>query len=672
MPNMKKEALDYARLGWPVFPCAVNEKFPLTPNGVKDATTTLKQIEEWWSRWPEANIGLHVGAAGMMAVDYDRDVETGKSANIDKVVRDYDLPVTDLVATSPRGGQHEYFTIPPGVRVPPSASKIAPSVDIRSDNSYVLLPPSKTKHGSYKWAGCDPRKDKPAPAPKKLIDAACAGKRERAAEPKKINVRQDQEHNIKSYLEWVERDAKLAIEGQGGNNCLTATAAMGHSFALTPETTNEILWDFYNPKCQPPWGEDEYEEFERTVFSGHKSASSAQGNMTEDYRRLKVKERADATRKLFEANRQEAEAAGDITAEQPNTSRFTVWTIPELKRREPPEWLVDTVIPELGYSIIYGAPGTFKTFIALDLALSIATGIDWYEWAVKKGRVLYCMGEGSFDADKRIEAWRKYNDAEMPVHDFKLIEPAPLLRLNKDTVDFIETANQYGPWDLVVIDTVGRTMPGINDSSAEGARLFSELVSAIRSELGAATLAITHSPKAEPDKLLGSGAFEADADVIFNAAIPNDASRGIRVNFRQMKLKYGELWRENMGFERVKMEDSLALKECTPVRQAEVESALQREMQVKYIIAVLRSNAGRHWPVSGEKGIVEAARALGCSYSANSLRVYLGKDGWCKDHHELGKYWHRPSESWRTPALLPDLDPAYDLAAQEAEAKEKA
>jgi hypothetical protein len=383
--------------------------------------------------------------------------------------------------------------------------------------------------------------------------------------------------------------------------------------------------------------------------------------MTEDYRKLRTKERVEATRKLFEDRRKQAEEAGDITTEQPNTSRFKVWTIPELKRREPPKWIIDTVIPEKGYSIIFGPPGTFKTFVALDIGLSIATDTPWHGKAVNRGRVLYCMGEGSFDADKRIEAWKKQHNAVTPVHDFKIIEPAPLLRLNQDTVAFMQTANQYGPWDLVIIDTIGRTMPGINDSAAEGARLFSELVTAIRSELGAATLAITHSPKNQRNVLLGSGAFEADADTIFNAYCPNDANEGIRINFTQTKQKYGEKWRDHLGFERVHHAGSLALKQCSPVTDGALKTEMIREIQAAYIVDALRSVAGKQWSING---LAQEAIQRGSTESNATIRTWLGagKTGWCYEHRELKKYWHRPSGKWRTPTILPDLDPAYDLS----------
>lgn len=261
---------------------------------------------------------------------------------------------------------------------------------------------------------------------------------------------------------------------------------------------------------------------------------------------------ASAARARDEAREATGEASG-------TTSRFRRYTLDDLKRREPPKWIIDQTIAESnGGTIVYGAPGTFKTFIALDMALCIATDTAWHGRSVMQGgRVLYCVGEGSFDTDKRIEACLLHRGLTLPAGRFEVIEPAPLLRLAKDTDDFIAEAERGGSsWDVVVIDTIGRVMPGINDNAQDGARMFSEFVGRIREELGATVLALTHAPKNDGKAMLGSGVYEADADLVFNAECPNEADKGIRINFRNTKNKYGEKWDRDIGFERVKLAGS--------------------------------------------------------------------------------------------------------------------
>lgn len=416
--------------------------------------------------------------------------------------------------------------------------------------------------------------------------------RKKADNPRKINVRQDQEHNIRAYLKWLDKDARIADEGNR-NNTLAATAAMGHSYALTIEKVAEMLWDHYNPRLTPPL---EQEEFDICVISGYGAASSKQGNMTVDYRR-------DTIAKAFKVRTQEVRPSAqsavvqtdkDGQNEQPDAnSRFKTYSYQELTERKPPIWLLHEVIPELGYTILFGLPGTFKTFVALDMALCIATGKEWHGHTVQQGRVLYCMGEGIFDAQLRIKAWLEHNGADefQLVGQFKVIEPAPMLKYKDDIEAFLGECGRGGNWDLVVIDTIGRTMPGIDDHAGQGAREFSSLTTMIAKSLGAATLALTHTRKDKGDVLLGSGAYEADADVALNMV---EVQKHVRADMYQRKIKYGAP-AGPMGFERVKVGDSLALNLCDPRVTMEKKTEVQNLIRANRFKDILRGKGEATW-----------------------------------------------------------------------------
>jgi len=67
-------ALAYARRGLPVFPCQPTGKAPLTGSGFWDATTDEARIRAWWSRSPDANVGLPTGRrSGVLVLDVDPD-----------------------------------------------------------------------------------------------------------------------------------------------------------------------------------------------------------------------------------------------------------------------------------------------------------------------------------------------------------------------------------------------------------------------------------------------------------------------------------------------------------------------------------------------------------------------------------------------------------------------
>ena len=72
--KMLEAALSYAKRGWNVFPVTANQKTPigsLVPSGFKDATTSFIQIRDWWSQFPNANIGLNLELSGLVCIDVD-------------------------------------------------------------------------------------------------------------------------------------------------------------------------------------------------------------------------------------------------------------------------------------------------------------------------------------------------------------------------------------------------------------------------------------------------------------------------------------------------------------------------------------------------------------------------------------------------------------------------
>ena len=65
-------AFCYARYGFAVFPCKPRGKEPITKHGFKDASRDEAKIRNWWTRAPNANIGIATGTqSGLIVVDID-------------------------------------------------------------------------------------------------------------------------------------------------------------------------------------------------------------------------------------------------------------------------------------------------------------------------------------------------------------------------------------------------------------------------------------------------------------------------------------------------------------------------------------------------------------------------------------------------------------------------
>lgn len=160
-------ALAYAARGLPVFPCRSREshdpdtgevygaKTPLTPNGLKGATTTERIIRVWWDRNPDAMIGLPTGAkAGFMVLDVDNKPGGANGFDwLDEMEALHGaLPTTARVRT-PNSGVHILFNYVAGTR---NRGALGDGVDIRSEGGYVVAAGSVMGDGRrYEWVDAD-------------------------------------------------------------------------------------------------------------------------------------------------------------------------------------------------------------------------------------------------------------------------------------------------------------------------------------------------------------------------------------------------------------------------------------------------------------------------------------------------------------------------------------
>ena len=164
------EALRLAKQGTPVFPCKPDKRpfyqLGTLENGHKAATTDEDQIRKWWTRWPDAGIGVPTGErSGWWVLDVDLDPDKGIDgyrALAELENRHEKLPKTHTVGTR-RGGQHKRFLVPKSVTIKNSCNRPAKGIDIRGEGGYVLVPPT---------TGYRVDEDRPiAEAPQWLCDA---------------------------------------------------------------------------------------------------------------------------------------------------------------------------------------------------------------------------------------------------------------------------------------------------------------------------------------------------------------------------------------------------------------------------------------------------------------------------------------------------------------------
>jgi Bifunctional DNA primase/polymerase, N-terminal len=167
MNTLLHAALGYAVGGIPVYPvhwprripgeatlacscprgrlCDRPAKHPLVRHGCNDATTHAGQLERWWSRWPQANLGL---ATGVVFDALDVDGPAGLAA-LHQLARTADLRLPGPLVATGGGGWHHWFA-PTGLGNRPPRGLA--HLDWRGRGGAVLAPPSRHISGrTYRW-----------------------------------------------------------------------------------------------------------------------------------------------------------------------------------------------------------------------------------------------------------------------------------------------------------------------------------------------------------------------------------------------------------------------------------------------------------------------------------------------------------------------------------------
>jgi len=123
----------------------------LAPSGVLDASRYVPTVSFWYEACPWMNIGIALGASGLVVVDVDP--RNGGHETLAEVLAVHGpLPETLTVKTG-GGGEHYYFLDPDRQY---SSYLIGPGLEIKAGNALVVAPPSDHKSGTpYRWVDYD-------------------------------------------------------------------------------------------------------------------------------------------------------------------------------------------------------------------------------------------------------------------------------------------------------------------------------------------------------------------------------------------------------------------------------------------------------------------------------------------------------------------------------------
>jgi hypothetical protein len=195
--------------------CGQPAKHPLgslVPHGVKDATTNRARVLAWWTRHPQANIGL---ACGHLFDVLDVDGPAGEQA-IRTLAATYGLQSSGPLVRTGGGGWH-YYLAPTGLgNVRPAGLE---HVDWRGRGGYVVAPPSRHASGhQYQWI---PGRDMDVPAgevPAVLLERLERPQLRRPAVPVELPVAGNGPGNRYARAVLAEELARVAAAPVGQRN----------------------------------------------------------------------------------------------------------------------------------------------------------------------------------------------------------------------------------------------------------------------------------------------------------------------------------------------------------------------------------------------------------------------------------------------------------------------
>lgn len=300
-----------------------------------------------------------------------------------------------------------------------------------------------------------------------------------------------------------------------------------------------------------------------------------------------------------------------------------------------PDPLIKGVLPRHAYAILRGRDHSFKSFVAIDWALCLATGKTWQSHPVEPVRVLYIAGEGAHGLRARIDAWEYGWGRTVPPHMLTVRRTALDLHRPGPAFDHLLAHVQAGGYGLVIVDTLRRVSGAADGNTSEMGLVVDNLDRIKHATDNGTVLAVAHTDKGDNDTRGYSG-IEDDADVVW-AAKRDDVFLSLQLT----KMKDGPDGR-TLDLMARKMLDSLVIQDAAAAPQ---EARDNTENQQK-VLETLRE--------TGPDGMPGGVLRKLCELSDATFYRAVNK------LHETGQIQNigtPKARVWALPALNPDSQP---------------
>lgn len=235
----------------------------------------------------------------------------------------------------------------------------------------------------------------------------------------------------------------------------------------------------------------------------------------------------------------------------PGAPKFAPKSLADLLAMPPKQWLIDQVVGGGDLVMLYGPPGSGKSFVVIDLIFAACLGQSFARRfdTARRLTVGYCAGEGVSGLPQRFAAAAEhYGVSALPT--FTFFDAAPQLYSSGETDAYSASIGEFvrewqqrqaagaaGQLDLLVIDTMHSATIGADENSAQDMGKVLQATKAAVSALGCAVLLVHHSNK-QGNAERGSSALRGAMDSMLE--VKPTAGKFL---LSCEKLKDGQLWK---------------------------------------------------------------------------------------------------------------------------------
>lgn len=421
----------YVDSGWSILPVKPEEKRPFMTNWLQYNTNRASRaiVENWFRSLSGAGVGVVTGKISNMVV---LDVESYCKIPIEDLLKKYP---THMVSRTGSGGYHLFYQYPSNVSKVSNRVGIFEGADLRADGGFIVLPPTIHPSGNrYTWIERGPL----GAFPKELLELQ--------SKPRSSNSEG-----------WITETLRGVTEG-GRNDACARLAGYFFKKGMNADIVEALLMD-WNERNNPPLPVGEVRSTIKSIERSH----AVVGNQFT-----------------------QVEFNNDLTEKEKAESTFDVMKMVDYVKGyggDGVQWLVTDWLPDASITFLVSPPESYKTWILLDLAVSVSVGVPFLgQFQVNSsGPTLIIQQEDSHSGltdrlalivEEKLNSLPSLSDNDWTVPvlpDIPIyIHPSRMLRFdNKKVIDELEKQIETIRPKVVMIDPLYSTTSSTDNYMAD-------------------------------------------------------------------------------------------------------------------------------------------------------------------------------------------------------------